>query len=92
MDKLKSVLSGEESRRDDRNILQSVNEASTLGWGTRIKGFIACFVVGAACTVLVIIFWYKRGPYLPNVHYYFLANRLQYIPKWLKHNSLDESW
>uniref|UniRef100_A0A3B5LT93 Vesicle transport protein n=1 Tax=Xiphophorus couchianus TaxID=32473 RepID=A0A3B5LT93_9TELE len=52
MDKLKSVLSGEESRREDRNILQSVNEASTLGWGTRIKGFIACFVVGAACTVL----------------------------------------
>ncbi|XP_015247554.1 vesicle transport protein SFT2B-like [Cyprinodon tularosa] len=52
MDKLKSVLSGEESRRDDRSVLQSVNEASTLGWGTRIKGFIACFVVGGACTVL----------------------------------------
>uniref|UniRef100_A0A3B3YE44 Vesicle transport protein n=1 Tax=Poecilia mexicana TaxID=48701 RepID=A0A3B3YE44_9TELE len=50
--KLKSVLSGEESRQEDRNILQTVNEASTLGWGTRIKGFIACFVVGAACTVL----------------------------------------
>lgn len=33
--------------------VQTVNEASTLGWGTRIKGFIACFVVGVACTVLV---------------------------------------
>lgn len=32
---------------------QTVNEASTLGWGTRVKGFIACFVVGAACTILV---------------------------------------
>uniref|UniRef100_A0A3B3UH06 Vesicle transport protein n=1 Tax=Poecilia latipinna TaxID=48699 RepID=A0A3B3UH06_9TELE len=52
MDKLKSVLSGEESRQEDRNISQIVNEASTLGWGTRVKGFIACFVVGAACTVL----------------------------------------
>ena len=34
---------------------QAVNEASTLGWGTRVKGFVACFVVGAACTVLVRI-------------------------------------
>lgn len=33
--------------------MQTVNEASTLGWGTRVKGFIACFVVGAACTILV---------------------------------------
>uniref|UniRef100_A0A3P8TMU1 Vesicle transport protein n=1 Tax=Amphiprion percula TaxID=161767 RepID=A0A3P8TMU1_AMPPE len=48
MDKLKSVLSGEEARRDDRTILETVNEASTLGWGTRLKGFVACFVVGIA--------------------------------------------
>ncbi|KAA8589703.1 hypothetical protein FQN60_013068 [Etheostoma spectabile] len=53
MDKLKSVLSGEEARRDDRTILETVNEASTLGWGTRVKGFVACFVVGAGFTVLV---------------------------------------
>lgn len=32
---------------------QAVNEASTLGWGSRMKGFIACFVVGGVCTILV---------------------------------------
>uniref|UniRef100_H3CP34 Vesicle transport protein n=1 Tax=Tetraodon nigroviridis TaxID=99883 RepID=H3CP34_TETNG len=51
MDKLKSVLSGEEARRDDRTVLETVNEATTLGWG-RVKGFIACFVVGVGCTIL----------------------------------------
>lgn len=30
-----------------------MNEASTLGWGTRIKGFVACFVIGGVCTILV---------------------------------------
>lgn len=38
---------------DETVFTQNVNEASTLGWGTRVKGFIACFVVGAACTILV---------------------------------------
>ncbi|XP_054459457.1 SFT2 domain containing 2a [Anoplopoma fimbria] len=52
MDKLKSVLSGEEARKDDRTIMQTVNEASTLGWGTRVKGFVACFAVGGVCTLL----------------------------------------
>lgn len=101
MDKIKSVFNGEQSRTDDRTVLevkkqknrqtknacftdtvetqittvvstdetvfiQTVNEASTLGWGTRVKGFIACFVVGAACTILVsrhvcIHFYDQRG-------------------------------
>uniref|UniRef100_A0A3Q4MEF5 Vesicle transport protein n=1 Tax=Neolamprologus brichardi TaxID=32507 RepID=A0A3Q4MEF5_NEOBR len=73
MDKLKSVLSGEEARRDDRNVLQQMNQASTLGWGTRIKGFIACFVVGAACTVLGVcaLFLPKIGITLFIVFYTF---------------------
>lgn len=33
--------------------VQTVNEATTLGWGTRVKGFIGCFVVGVGCTILV---------------------------------------
>ncbi|KAF3834628.1 hypothetical protein F7725_027186 [Dissostichus mawsoni] len=53
MDKLKSVLSGEEARRDDRTVLETVNEASTLGWGTRVKGFVACFVVGGVTMFLM---------------------------------------
>ncbi|XP_061743946.1 vesicle transport protein SFT2B-like isoform X3 [Nerophis ophidion] len=54
MDKLKSVLSGEETRREDRTVLETVNEASTLGWGTRIKGFIACFVIGGGVCLLFL--------------------------------------
>lgn len=30
-----------------------VVEASSLSWGTRIKGFIACFAVGILCSLLV---------------------------------------
>ncbi|KAK7930828.1 hypothetical protein WMY93_007223 [Mugilogobius chulae] len=51
MDKLKSVLSGEEARREDRTILQ----ASTLSWATRIKGFIVCFIIGVGCTILLYV-------------------------------------
>lgn len=32
---------------------QAANQASTLGWGTRMKGFIACFVLGVLCSILV---------------------------------------
>ncbi|XP_073332941.1 uncharacterized protein [Pagrus major] len=39
MDKLKSVA-------------QTASEASTLGWGKRMMGFIACSVVAAVCLVL----------------------------------------
>uniref|UniRef100_A0A1A8UJ98 Reverse transcriptase domain-containing protein n=1 Tax=Nothobranchius furzeri TaxID=105023 RepID=A0A1A8UJ98_NOTFU len=34
----------------------------------------------------------RGGLDLPNFYYYFLANRLQYIPRWLQDNPLDESW
>uniref|UniRef100_A0A3Q2Y053 Vesicle transport protein n=1 Tax=Hippocampus comes TaxID=109280 RepID=A0A3Q2Y053_HIPCM len=73
MDKLKSVLSGEESRREDRTILESVNEASTLGWGTRVKGFIACFVIGGVCAILgvCLLFLPRIGLILFIVFYTF---------------------
>ncbi|XP_029004791.1 SFT2 domain containing 2a [Betta splendens] len=73
MDKLKSVLSGEESRRDDRTVLQTVNEASSLSWATRVKGFVGCFVVGGVCTILGIcmLFLPKIGLTLFIVFYTF---------------------
>ncbi|KAG5261978.1 hypothetical protein AALO_G00290730 [Alosa alosa] len=52
MDKLKKVLSGQDGTNDDSNILQTVNDASTLSWGTRVKGFAICFVLGVLCSVL----------------------------------------
>ncbi|XP_056459657.1 SFT2 domain containing 2a isoform X1 [Gadus chalcogrammus] len=71
MDKLKSVLSGEEGRTQDRTILQAANEASTLGWGTRVKGFVGCFVIGCVCTLLgvCVLFIPKIGITLFIVFY-----------------------
>ncbi|XP_062251884.1 SFT2 domain containing 2a [Platichthys flesus] len=73
MDKLKSVLSGEEARKEDRTVLETVNEASTLSWTTRVKGFVACFVVGAACTVVgvCLLFLPRIGITLFIVFYTF---------------------
>uniref|UniRef100_A0A8C4RMV3 Vesicle transport protein n=1 Tax=Erpetoichthys calabaricus TaxID=27687 RepID=A0A8C4RMV3_ERPCA len=38
-----------------------VSEATTLGWGTRVKGFIACFVLGVLCSVMGVIFLWIPG-------------------------------
>ncbi|KAJ8407252.1 hypothetical protein AAFF_G00278260 [Aldrovandia affinis] len=71
MDKLKKVFSGQDGHDDDINILQAANEASKLGWGKRVKRFIACFVLGALCSVLgVCLLWLPRiGPVLFAVLY-----------------------
>lgn len=52
MDKLRAVLSGRDGNNDNRNVLQAANEASTLGWGSRLKGFIAFMVFGVVCSIL----------------------------------------
>ncbi|XP_059183548.1 SFT2 domain containing 2b [Centropristis striata] len=53
MDKLKKVLSGQDDGNNDGNgILERANQASTLAWGTRMKGFVICFVLGAFCSIL----------------------------------------
>ncbi|XP_050430633.1 vesicle transport protein SFT2A [Adelges cooleyi] len=48
MDKLRKALSGQENQDNDSStgILPNVNQMSSLEWSTRIKGFIACFVIG----------------------------------------------
>ncbi|XP_071487258.1 vesicle transport protein SFT2A-like [Diadema antillarum] len=52
MDKLKKVLRGEEEEHDEQSIITEVYNASTLSWSTRIKGFIACFVIGCSLSIL----------------------------------------
>lgn len=53
MDKLKRVLSGNDgSQEEETGIMASINEASTLSWSTRIKGFAICFVVGILLSLL----------------------------------------
>ncbi|KAM4602221.1 SFT2 domain containing 2b [Polymixia lowei] len=52
MDKLKKVLSGQDGNSDNMDILEAANQASTLAWGTRVKAFIACAVLGVVCSIL----------------------------------------
>ncbi|XP_077370101.1 vesicle transport protein SFT2B-like [Festucalex cinctus] len=54
MDKLKKVLSGEDedNNSDGTGILERANQASTLSRGTRIKGFLLCFILGILCSIL----------------------------------------
>ncbi|XP_073318682.1 vesicle transport protein SFT2B-like [Pagrus major] len=53
MDKLKKVLSGQDdASADGGGILERANQASTLAWGTRMKGFVICFVLGVVCSIL----------------------------------------
>jgi len=53
MDKLKRVLSGNDSTPEESDgILPYVNEVSTLSWSTRIKAFCICFVLGIALSLL----------------------------------------
>uniref|UniRef100_A0A667Z9B6 Vesicle transport protein n=1 Tax=Myripristis murdjan TaxID=586833 RepID=A0A667Z9B6_9TELE len=51
MDKLKRVLSGQDGSSDSTDILE-VRLASTLAWGTRVKAFLLCFVLGVSCSIL----------------------------------------
>ncbi|NXI42807.1 SFT2B protein, partial [Galbula dea] len=50
MDKLKRVLSGRDA--EEPSDLAEVIEGTSLGWGTRVKGFIACFAIGCLCSLL----------------------------------------
>ncbi|KPP68667.1 hypothetical protein Z043_112635, partial [Scleropages formosus] len=54
---------------------QAANEASTLGWGTRVKGFIACFVIGVICSVLgVCLLWVPRIGLVLFIVFYTFGN------------------
>ncbi|PAA50318.1 hypothetical protein BOX15_Mlig013861g1, partial [Macrostomum lignano] len=47
MDKLKKVLSGNDDDNTDREgIMTEFSDRTTFSWSSRIKGFIACFVIG----------------------------------------------
>ncbi|KAF7251118.1 Vesicle transport protein SFT2B [Varanus komodoensis] len=69
MDKLKRVLSGRDA--EDPGPLAEVVDATSLSWGTRIKGFIACFALGVLSSILgSCLLWVPRkGPVLFAVFY-----------------------
>ena len=51
-------------------VLQVV-ESSSLGWGTRVKGFVACFVIGIILSVIgsICLFFGSRGLVAFSVFY-----------------------
>ncbi|XP_069020375.1 vesicle transport protein SFT2B-like [Embiotoca jacksoni] len=51
MDQLKKVLSGQDDA-DGTGMMERANQASTLAWGTRMRGFAVCFVLGAFCSIM----------------------------------------
>ncbi|CAG9773739.1 unnamed protein product [Ceutorhynchus assimilis] len=62
MDKLKRVLSGNDTPDEESGIMSQLNDASTLSWSTRIKGFIGCFIVGILLTILgSFALFFSRG-------------------------------
>lgn len=52
MDKLRRVLSGNESPDEESGIMSQLNDSATLSWSTRLKGFIACFIIGILLSFL----------------------------------------
>ncbi|XP_043928023.1 vesicle transport protein SFT2B [Protopterus annectens] len=74
MDKLKKVLNGQDGG-DDRNVLEEAVDASSLSWGTRVKGFIACFAIGVLCSILgVCLLWVPRSGIALFAIFYTLGN------------------
>lgn len=61
MDKLKRALRGNDesaggsAAEEERGIIGEALDASTLSWSTRVKGFIACFVLGCVISILSTI-------------------------------------
>lgn len=51
MDKLKKALSGDDED-EDKGIVTSISDASSLSWSTRIKGFLICFILGCTLSIL----------------------------------------
>ncbi|THD27982.1 Vesicle transport protein SFT2B [Fasciola hepatica] len=50
MDKLRRAFSTQD---DETSILPDIENGCSLGWGTRIRGFIICFVLGIILSLLV---------------------------------------
>ncbi|CAM9108025.1 unnamed protein product, partial [Lampetra fluviatilis] len=76
MDKVRSAL-GLDATDGDQSVLSEVSaeraqvsEATTLGYGTRLKGFAVCFCLGVLCSILGAIFlWLPHGLTLFAVFY-----------------------
>uniref|UniRef100_A0A8D0EMJ2 Vesicle transport protein n=1 Tax=Strix occidentalis caurina TaxID=311401 RepID=A0A8D0EMJ2_STROC len=73
MDKLKRVLSGRDA--EEPGGLAEVIDATSLGWGTRVKGFVACFAIGCLCSLLgSCLLWVPKKGLMLFAVFYTLGN------------------
>ncbi|XP_036613968.1 vesicle transport protein SFT2B isoform X1 [Trichosurus vulpecula] len=73
MDKLKKVLSGQDT--EDRGGLAEVIETPSLSWGTRIKGFAACFAIGIIFSLMgTFLLWVPKRGLVLFAAFYTLGN------------------
>ncbi|XP_048149951.1 vesicle transport protein SFT2B isoform X1 [Corvus hawaiiensis] len=73
MDKLKRVLSGHDA--EEPSGLAEVIDSTSLGWGTRVKGFIACFAIGCLCSILgSCLLWIPKKGLVLFAVFYTLGN------------------
>jgi len=63
MDKLRRALSGNDVEDEESGFVAQVVDSSTLSWGTRVKGFAACFIIGILLSVLgsICLFFGPKG-------------------------------
>lgn len=74
MDKLKRVLSGNDTPDEESGIMSQLNDASTLSWSTRIKAFIACFIIGILLSLLGSFALFFTGGLRVFAVFYTLGN------------------
>ncbi|NXG31415.1 SFT2B protein, partial [Dromaius novaehollandiae] len=73
MDKLKRVLRGQDA--EEPSGLAEVIDATSLSWGTRVKGFVACFAIGCLCSVLgSCLLWIPKKGLILFAVFYTLGN------------------
>jgi len=64
MDKLKRALTGRENEAEDEEagFYTQIVDSASMSWGTRLRGFLICFITGIVCSILgSVLFWFKNG-------------------------------
>eukprot|EP00112_Aurelia_sp_Birch-Aquarium-sp1_P021861 Seg599.4 transcript_id=Seg599.4/GoldUCD/mRNA.D3Y31 product="Vesicle transport protein SFT2B" protein_id=Seg599.4/GoldUCD/D3Y31 len=59
MDRIKKTL-GVQQDNEEQSIVAEINEASTLSWSTRLKGFAVCFCLGVFFSVFGTFMLWKN--------------------------------
>ncbi|XP_060923265.1 vesicle transport protein SFT2A-like [Limanda limanda] len=77
MDKLKRVLSRQEEggATEEPGALERANQATTLAWGSRVRGFLVCFILGLfMCGLSTFMMWIPEVGMAVFVVFYTVAN------------------